>query len=137
MTVRHIVLTCAGAYAFAACSHASTGSNNLPSCGGRGTPLSLAVAQYASTNPASDSGWRTFAANVPSDPIEYVVLPWSPGGVLGASAPFKLEPATPTAAAPFLSAPYSPLPPGRPETARGPAANAFDRWLRDLARSRE
>src|SRR5262245_23146768 len=137
MNVRHFVLTCAGVYAFAACSDGSAGPNQLPSCGGRGTPLSLTVGQYASNNPATDSGCVAFAANSSSDTVEYLVLPWSAGGVLGATAPFALESATPAAAAaPFAAAAYSPLPSRRPATARGPVANAFDHYLRDLARTR-
>ena len=89
MNVRHIIMTCAGVYALAACSD-SSGPSQLPSCGAHGTRLSLGVAQYASTNPATDSGCVTFAANASADTAEYLVLPWSVGGQ-AQSAPFTLQ----------------------------------------------
>src|SRR5712691_2872825 len=136
MNVRHTVLTCAGAFAVTACSESSAGPGPLPSCGAHATQLSLAVAAYTSINPATDSGCVTFAANTSADTAEYLVLPWSAGGTLGGSAPFTLQSATPLTATPFASAAtFSPLPTGRPATARGPIAVAFDLSLRELARS--
>ena len=137
MKVRHTVLTCAGVLALVGCAESSAGPGPLPSCGAGGTQLSLAVAAYTSINPATDSGCVTFAANTSADTAEYLVLPWSTGGTLGGSALFRLQSATPLAAAPFASAAtFSPLPTGRPATARGPVAVAFDLSLRELARSR-
>src|SRR2546426_5097309 len=81
----------------AACSN-SAGPGALPSCGARGTQLSLAVAQYSSFDPASDSGCVTFAANTAVDTAEYLVLPWSGGGTPGSSTPFTLKSASPPAA---------------------------------------
>src|SRR5258706_15950911 len=75
-----------------ACGSEWAGPGPLPSCGAHGTQLSLAVAQYTSINPASDSGCVTFAANASPDTAEYLVLPWSTGGT----------PATSTTAAPDI-----------------------------------
>src|SRR3989442_2562371 len=98
MNVRHTVLTCAGVFALtAACSESSAGPPPLPSCGARGTQLSLAVAAYTSLNPATDSGCVTFAANTAADTAEYLVLPWSGGGTPGSSAPFALQSTAPVA----------------------------------------
>jgi hypothetical protein len=129
MNVRHFVLTCAGAYALAGCSDASAGPG-LPSCGTSGTLLSLAVAQYSSVNPATDSGCVTFAANNSADTAEYLVLPWSIGG-LQASAAFTLQSAAPTATS-MLASRLSRL---RAAT-RGATPVAFDHFLRELGRSR-
>ncbi len=129
MNVRHLVLTCAGASVLAGCSDASAGPG-LPSCGGTGTPLSLAAAQYSSVNPATDSGCVTFAANSSADTAEYLVLPWSVGG-LQQSAAFTLQSASPSAslmAATRLS--------GLAAARRGATPVAFDHFLRELGRSR-
>jgi len=137
MKVRHTLLACAGVFALTACVE-SSGPGHLPSCVASGSQISLAIGAYTSDDPASDSGCVTFAANSGADTAEYLVLPWSAGGNLGASALFALESSTPVAAAPsFSAATYSPLPTGRPATARGPSAVAFDHFLRDLARSRQ
>lgn len=137
MNLRHLVLTCAGVYAFAACADSSGPKNNLASCGAHGLSLTLGVGQYQVTDPATDSGCVTFAANTSADTAEYLVLPWSGGGTLGATSPFALQSAAPvTASAPFGSAPYGAMPRSRPATARGPIANAFDQYLRNLARTR-
>ena len=121
-----------------ACSSESAGPGPLPSCGAHGTQLSLAVAQYTSINPASDSGCVTFAANTSPDTAEYLVLPWSTGGTPATSAPFVLQTATPlagTIAPAFVSLPISQgsSPEGGP---RGPNAVAFDHFLRESARAR-
>ena len=129
MNVRHVVLTCAGAYALAGCSDASAGPG-LPSCGASGTPLSLAVAQYSSVNPATDSGCVTFVANNSADTAEYLVLPWSVGG-LQASAAFQLQSAAP-AATPLFASRLSRFAAAR----RGETPVAFDHFLRELGRSR-
>src|SRR3989454_8509316 len=78
----------------AACSN-SAGPGALPSCGARGTQLSLAVAQYSSFDPASDSRCVTFAAHTPVDTAEYLLLPWSGGGTPGAFTPLSLQSARP------------------------------------------
>jgi len=120
-----------------ACSSESAGPGPLPSCGAHGTQLSLAVAQYTSINPSSDSGCVTFAANTSPDSAEYLVLPWSTGGTPATSTPFVLQTATPLAAtiAPaFLSLRVSQS--GSTEGPRGPNAVAFDRFLRESARAR-
>jgi len=131
-----VVATGGLSLALAACPGSSVGPG-LPSCGAAGTQLTLAVGQYTSIDPASDSGCVTFAANTAADTAEYVVLPWSTGGTLGLSTPFRLQSATPVPSAPFGSAAtFSPLPTRRPETARGPIAVAFDLSLRELAQSR-
>jgi hypothetical protein len=137
MNLRHVVLMCAGVYLLAACSDSAGPINHLVSCGANATQLSLSVGQYALTNSVTDSGCVSFPANTSSDSAEYVVLPWSAGGTLGATAPFALQSATPVvAAAPFNTAPYSLMPQRRPAAARGPIANAFDHYLRELARTR-
>ena len=137
MNLRHLVLTCAGVYAFAACSDTAGPNNNLPSCGASATHLSLAVAAYALTNTTTDSGCVSFPANGSSDTAEYLVLPWSAGGTLGATAPFALQSENPTvASAPFGSPSFARMPLSRPRSARSPVANHFDRFLRDLARTR-
>jgi len=113
-----------------ACSSDSAGPSPLPSCGAHGTQLSLAVAQYTSINPASDSGCVTFVANAGADTAEYLVLPWSAGGTPQTSAPFQLQSATPLA-----SIAMSRVASARPNT-RGATPLAFDRFLRALGRSR-
>src|SRR3989442_2985336 len=132
MNVRHTVLTCAGVFALtAACSESSAGPPPLPSCGARGTQLSLAVAAYTSLNPATDSGCVTFAANTAADTAEYLVLPWSGGGTPGSSAPFALQ-----STAPVASISLSRLAPGGGGgNPRGATSLAFDHFLRELARS--
>ncbi len=120
-----------------ACSSESAGPGPLPSCGAHGTQLSLAVAQYTSINPASDSGCVTFAANASPDTAEYLVLPWSTGGTPATSTSFILQSATPVAAtiAPeFVSGRISPS--GSTTGPRGPNAVAFDHFLRESARAR-
>ena len=129
MNVRHLVLTCAGASVLAGCSDASAGPG-LPSCGGTGTPLSLAAAQYSSVNPATDSGCVTFAANSSADTAEYLVLPWSVGG-LQQSAAFTLQSASPSASL-MAATRLSRLAAAR----RGATPVAFDHFLRELGRSR-
>src|SRR6266446_9929972 len=99
MNVRHTLLTCAGVLAFTACADSSAGPRPLPSCGAHGTQLSLAVGQYSSIDPATDSGCVTFGANTVADTAEYLVLPWSAGGTPATSASFTLQSATPLAAA--------------------------------------
>src|SRR3954452_14433374 len=102
----------------------SAGPNNLPSCGAQGTPLSLSVAQYALTDVATDSGCVTFAANTSADTAEYLVLPWSVGG-LEVSAPFVLQSASPlTASIAAARSPAMAVP-----RSRGSAAVAFDHFL--------
>jgi hypothetical protein len=109
----------------------------LPSCGARGTQLSLAVAAYASIDPATDSGCVTFAANTAPDTAEYLVLPWSAGGTPGSSTPFTLQSATPL---PTIMAQLAPslqsVTYGSRPSPRGPSAVAFDRFLRQSARAR-
>ncbi len=120
-----------------ACSSESAGPGPLPSCGAHGTQLSLAVAQYTSINPASDSGCVTFAANTSPDTAEYLVLPWSTGGTPATSTSFILQSATPvvaTIAPEFVSGLISPS--GFTTGPRGPNAVAFDQFLRESARAR-
>src|SRR5438093_2373777 len=137
MKGRHTVLTCAGVLAFVGCAESSAGPGRLPSCGAQGTQLSLAVAADTSINPATDSGSVSLATNTSREMCRYMVLPWSARGTPGGSAAFTLPSATPLTATPFAStATFSPLPTGRPATARGPIAVAFDLSLRELARSR-
>lgn len=126
----------------AACSNSTTGTGNLPSCGAHGSQLSLSVGQYQSVDPASDSGCVTFAANTNPDTAEYLVLPWSNGGnvsVSTPSAPFTLQSATPAAAAMFAQIGWlqsgATFGRGGAQSARGPAAIQFDRFLRESARS--
>jgi hypothetical protein len=91
-----------------ACSNNSAGPGNLPSCGAHGTQLSLAVAAYTSIDPATDSGCVTFAANTSStDSAEYLVIAQSASG--------NTNP---------------------PKSAHGMNAIAFDRFLRQMARTR-
>lgn len=129
MNVRRFVLTCAGASVLAGCSDASAGPG-LPSCGGPGTQLTLAVAQYSSVNPATGSGCVTFAANASADTAEYLVLPWSVGG-LQQSAAFTLQSASPSATL-MAAARMFRLAAAR----RGATPVAFDQFLRELGRSR-
>jgi hypothetical protein len=113
-----------------ACSNSAAGPGGLPSCGAHGTQLALAVGAYTSIDPATDSGCVTFAANTGADTAEYLVLPWSAGG-LSATAPFKLQSATPVASAIAMSG----MPAARAGT-RGATPVAFDHFLRELGRSR-
>jgi hypothetical protein len=113
-----------------ACVRDSAGPGPLPSCGAHGTQLSLAVAADSSIDPATDSGCVTFAANTSADSAEYLVLPWSAGGTPQTSAPFMLRSATPSASI-LMSRVASPQ-----TGSRSAAAQAFDRFLRELGRSR-
>lgn len=120
---------CVGLVLTSACSSDSAGPG-LPSCGAHGTQLSLAVAQYASTNPATDSGCVTFAANGSADTAEYLVLPWSVGGQ-AQSAPFTLQAASPAATS-IASSRFASLRAGT----RDATPVAFDRFLRELGATR-
>jgi hypothetical protein len=133
---RNIVISAGIIAIVAACVKNPSGPGATASCGAQATQLSLAVAAYASVNPATDSGCVTFAANSSSDTIEYLVLPWSAGGTLGSLTPYALASAAPLTATPNLEASQF-MGARRPRDARGPAANAFDHFLRDLARSRQ
>lgn len=125
----------------AACS-SSPAAPSLPSCGAHGSQLTLAVAQYSSIDPASDSGCVTFAANTAPDTVEYLVLPWSNGGDVSSGGqprgPFVLQSATPVTAAlmpqQIASLQSVRLGMGGARGARGPAAIAFDGFLRQSAR---
>jgi len=141
---RTAVSTILSSLILAACSNSTTGTGQLPSCGAHGSQLSLAVGQYGSVNPASDSGCVTFAANTNPDTAEYLVLPWSNGGDVSSggqpSAPFVLQSATPAAAAMFAQMGWPQVSGmkfagGGAQGARGPVAVAFDRFLRETARS--
>jgi len=113
-----------------ACSSESAGPSPLPSCGAHGTRLSLAVAQYTSINPATDSGCVTFAANASADTAEYLVLPWSVGGQ-AQSAPFTLQAASPAATS-IASSRFASLRAGT----RDATPVAFDHFLRQLGNTR-
>jgi len=113
-----------------ACGSDSAGPR-LPSCGAHGTQVTLAVGAHTSIDPSSDSGCVTFAANTAADTAEYLVLPWSTGGTLGASAPFMLQ-----AAAPVPSIALSRIFAPAVTNNRGPTAVAFDHFLRELASTR-
>ncbi len=113
----------------AACSNSS--GPRLASCSTPGTQLSLVPAADTSIDPASDTGCVTFAANASTiDSAEYLVLPQSGGGAAGSSAPFLLRSATPVTGmvmpqVAFISA-----------GARRSSALAFDRFLREMGRTR-
>ena len=125
----------AGLVLTSACSSSSAGPR-LPSCGAHGTQLILAVAQYNSIDPATDSGCVTFPANTSPDTAEYLVLPWSAGGTPGSSTPFTLQSATPQAVIAMQQiAQLAPALSGGARSAQGPVAVAFDRFLRESARA--
>src|SRR5207302_10895846 len=106
------------------------GPDPLASCGDRATQITLAVGQYVSVDPASDSGCVTFPANSAADSAEYLVVPQSVTGSSGATAPFQLHGTAPGATA-VLAALASPTP------AQGSSvATTFDGFLRSLARRR-
>src|SRR5206468_205510 len=87
-------------------------------------------------DPGSDSGCVIFPANTSADSAEYLVLPWSAGGTPATSTPFTLKSASVTAApAMSLTASLSPARFGGAPSARGPAALAFDRLLRQSGRT--
>src|SRR6266849_5168962 len=137
MKVRDIVLTSASVFTLAACSNSSAGPGGLPSCGARGSQMSLVVGQYSSTDPATDSGCVTFPANTAVDTAEYLVLPWSTGGTPGSSTPFTLQAATPLPTIAMQSvASLQPLLSGGAPSPHGPLAVAFDRFLRASAQAR-
>ena len=118
-----------------ACSD-SSGPKQAASCGTRGTQISLAVGAYSSIDPGPDSGCVIFPANASPDSAEYLVLPWSAGGTPATSAPFTLKSVSAAAApAMALTASLSPARFGGAPSARGPAALAFDRMLRQSART--
>jgi hypothetical protein len=124
-----------------ACSNNSAGPGNLPSCGAHGTQLSLAVAAYTSIDPATDSGCVTFAANASStDSAEYLVIAQSASGNTNpSSAPFVLRSATPVTAVIMPQIALGGVRGvwgGGPKGAHGMNAIAFDRFLRQMARTR-
>jgi hypothetical protein len=93
--------------------------------------VSLTVGAYASLNPVSASGCFNFAANASAtDSAEYLVVPWSAGGVPGSSTPFSLRSAVPVTAATMRAA----LTPNR--STRRASAMAFDHRLREMGRTR-
>src|SRR5438876_245448 len=67
------------------------GPDPLASCGDRATQITLAVGQYVSVDPASDSGCVTFPANAAADSAEYLVVPQSVAGASGRTATFQLR----------------------------------------------
>ena len=128
-----VIAGLAGLVLTSACSSSSAGPR-LPSCGAHGTQLILAVAQYNSIDPATDSGCVTFPANTSPDTAEYLVLPWSAGGTPGSSTPFTLQSATPQAVIAMQQiAQLAPALSGGARSAQGPVAVAFDRFLRESA----
>jgi len=63
----------------------------LPVCTAGGSyQVSLSVGQYASVDPAANSGCVAFPANVAADTAEYVVVPQSASGTPGVSSSFRL-----------------------------------------------
>ena len=63
----------------------------LPPCSGNtGFAVSLGVAQYASIDPAADSGCVAFGANGGVDTIEYVLVAQAATGQPGVRVPFRL-----------------------------------------------
>jgi len=118
--------------AAAACSDGS-GPVPIPCLDGRGTPITLAVGQYVTINPGTDSGCVQFAASTAIDTAEYVLVPQSAAGTFGLASPFQLRGATTTtlAAAAAALAPPGGLPPGQ-----SPLAAAFDAVLRGIGRTR-
>ena len=116
----------------AACSNSSAGPG-LASCATPGTQLSLAVAAYASIDPASDSGCVTFTANASTtDSAEYLVVPQSAtSSTTPASAPFLLRSAT------SVTAMVMPQVAFMGTGARRSSALAFDHFLREMGRTRD
>ena len=134
--ITSVSLIAAGGVVLATACSDSSGPRQTASCGTRGTQISLAVGAYSSIDPGPDSGCVIFPANTSPDSAEYLVLPWSAGGSPATSTPFTLKSASVGASpAMSLTASLSPARFGGAPSARGPAALAFDRFLRQSART--
>src|SRR5438445_389140 len=103
------------------------GPDPLASCGDRATQITLAVGQYVSVDPASDSGCVTFPANAAADSAEYLVVPQSVAGASGRTATFQLRGGAVGATAPLVASVQAP-----PAWAAS-VATTFDAIRRSLA----
>ena len=104
----------------------------LPRCAAApAAPIALAVAGYATIDPASDSGCVTFSRNASlSDSAEYLLITQAAGGPPGDSAAFRLQSAAFVAgSSPARLAAAAAL----RRQARIPLA--FNRFMRELART--
>ncbi len=101
-------------------------------CGtGVGTPISLGVGAYTVVDPATSSGCVQFAANASaSESTEYLVVAQSAAGTSGQTSPFRLQGGA--AAVAGVAAVHTPPPPD----SRSQVAVAFDRTMRQMARTR-
>src|SRR5256884_1692966 len=106
------------------------GPDPLASCGDRATQITLAVGQYVSVDPASDSGCVTFPANAAADSAEYLVVPQSVAGASGRTATFQLRGGAVGATAPLVASVQAPPAWG------ASVATTFDAFRRSLARRR-
>jgi hypothetical protein len=121
-------LMCVVALVAAGCTQdqATTSLPPLPPCTAP-TPVALAVGEYTSIDPASDSGCVSFPANASTtDSASYLVVVQSVGGTPGDSAPFQLRNAL---------APYgTPRQIAAAQRPRRSVSVTFDRFLRRVAR---
>lgn len=118
--------------AAAGCGGDGAGPVAIPCLDGRGTPINLAVGEYATIDPGTDSGCVQFAASAFVDTAEYVLVPQSAAGTFGMSSPFQLRGATTTVAATAAMI----APPGGLLPGQSPMAAAFDVVLRGVGRTR-
>lgn len=118
--------------AAAGCGGDDAGPVAIPCLDGRGTPINLAVGEYATIDPGTDSGCVQFAASAFVDTAEYVLVPQSAAGTFGVSSPFQLGGATTTT----IAAAAALAPPGGLLPGQSPMAAAFDGVLRAIGRSR-
>src|SRR5713101_2630082 len=96
------LFVCALGGSAAACSGSNSGPSPLASCkttSGVATHITLAVSQYVSLDPATDSGCVLFPANGSStNQAEYLLVPQSAAGLPDDSAMFQLAGGTLSAA---------------------------------------
>ncbi len=105
----------------------------IPCLDGRGTPIVLAVGDYVTINPATDSGCVQFAPSTAApDTAEYVLVPQSAAGTFGLSSSFQLRGAATT----VVAAAAALAPPGGLLSGQSPTAAAFDGLLRSIGRTR-
>ena len=129
--IPRLMMSLALSLAAACSSDHTTQPSTTPCATGVGTPVSLSAGAYTAIDPATSSGCVQFAANAsPSESTEYLVVAQSAAGTPGQTSPFRLQGGAAATAA--IAALQIPAPP----TTRSAFAVAFDKTLRQMARSR-
>lgn len=108
-----------------------TAPSSVPCSAALATQVALALGDYMTIDPASDSGCVAFAANPSTtDSVEYLVEAQSAGGAPGDTTSWQLRSAGFTGSIAAARLAVSPLP------RRGAIPGSFDRFLRQLGRAR-